>query len=93
MARDRTFVATYEVEQEPEFPGNGEWGCPVYGYAADGAHWENRRLRVPEPQRLFPYPDDFAFVGRRGSIQAQIGSSVPPLLARQVAQQVAESKR
>jgi DNA (cytosine-5)-methyltransferase 1 len=56
-------------------------------------HWENRRLRVPELQRLFTYPDDLAFVGRRASIQAQIGNSVPPLLARRVAEKVAESIR
>jgi hypothetical protein len=36
MAGDGTFAAAYEVEPEPEFPGDGEWGCPVYGYAADG---------------------------------------------------------
>ena len=56
-------------------------------------HWENRRLRVPELQRLFTYPDDFAFVGRRSSVQAQIGNSVPPLLAQKVAEQVARSIR
>lgn len=48
-------------------------------------HWENRRLRVPELRRLFTFPDDYEFVGRRISIQSQIGNSVPPLLARQVA--------
>jgi len=48
-------------------------------------HWENRRLRVPELKRLFTFPDDFEFVGRRSSIQAQIGNSVPPALARAVA--------
>lgn len=48
-------------------------------------HWENRRLRVPELRRLFTFPDDYAFVGRRGSVQSQIGNSVPPLLAQQVA--------
>jgi DNA (cytosine-5)-methyltransferase 1 len=52
-------------------------------------HWENRRLRIPELRRLFTYPDDFEFVGRRNSVQAQIGNSVPPLLARRVAEQVA----
>lgn len=52
-------------------------------------HWENRRLRVPELRRLFTFPDDFDFVGRRRSVQAQIGNSVPPLLAQQVAAQVA----
>jgi DNA (cytosine-5)-methyltransferase 1 len=48
-------------------------------------HWENRRLRVPELRRLFTFPDDYEFVGRRISIQSQIGNCVPPLLARQVA--------
>jgi DNA (cytosine-5)-methyltransferase 1 len=52
-------------------------------------HWENRRLRIPELQRLFTYPDNFEFVGRRNSVQAQIGNSVPPLLAQRVAEQVA----
>jgi DNA (cytosine-5)-methyltransferase 1 len=47
-------------------------------------HWENRRLRVAELKRLFTYRDDFVFVGSRKSIQAQIGNSVPPLLARRV---------
>lgn len=56
-------------------------------------HWENRRLRVPELQRLFSYPDDFAFVGRRASIQSQIGNSVPPLLGQHVAQRIAECIR
>jgi len=54
-------------------------------------HWENRRLRVPELKRLFTYPDNFAFVGSRSSVQAQIGNSVPPLLARQVAEAVLAS--
>lgn len=53
-------------------------------------HWENRRLRVPELRRLFTFPDDFVFVGKRASVQSQIGNSVPPLLAERVAAQVAE---
>jgi DNA (cytosine-5)-methyltransferase 1 len=52
-------------------------------------HWENRRLRVPELRRLFTIPDDYAFVGRRASVQSQVGNSVPPLLAEQVAAAVA----
>ena len=54
-------------------------------------HWENRRLRVPEQRRLFTFPDDFDFVGSRRSVQSQIGNSVPPLLARRVAEEVARS--
>lgn len=49
-------------------------------------HWENRRLRVPELRRLFTFPDGYDFVGKRASVQAQVGNSVPPLLARQVAE-------
>jgi DNA (cytosine-5)-methyltransferase 1 len=56
-------------------------------------HWENRRLRVPEIRRLFTFPDDFALVGRRASVQAQIGNAVPPLLARRVAECVADAVR
>ena len=47
-------------------------------------HWENRRLRVGELRRLFTYPDNFELVGSRASIQAQVGNSVPPLLAKKV---------
>ncbi len=54
-------------------------------------HWENRRLRVPELRRLFTFPDDFEFVGKRSSVQAQIGNAVPPLLAQRVAEQVART--
>ncbi|MFB7967719.1 DNA cytosine methyltransferase [Streptomyces rubiginosohelvolus] len=53
-------------------------------------HWENRRLRIPEMKRLFTFPDEFEFGGSRGSVQAQIGNSVPPALARQVAAAVLE---
>lgn len=54
-------------------------------------HWESRRLRVPELRRLFTFPDDFELVGRRVSVQAQMGNSVPPLLAEQVARAVASA--
>jgi DNA (cytosine-5)-methyltransferase 1 len=52
-------------------------------------HWENRRLRVSELKRLFTFPDQFQFVGSRTSVQAQIGNSVPPLLAQRVADSLA----
>jgi DNA (cytosine-5)-methyltransferase 1 len=47
-------------------------------------YWENRRLRVAELKRLFTFPDEFEFVGSRNSVQAQVGNSVPPLLAEKV---------
>jgi DNA (cytosine-5)-methyltransferase 1 len=51
-------------------------------------HWDNRRLRIPELRRLFTFPDGYAFVGRRMSVQAQVGNSVPPLLAQCVAESI-----
>ncbi len=54
-------------------------------------HWDNRRLRVSEAKRLFTFPDSFEFVGSRASVQAQLGNSVPPALARQVADSVADA--
>lgn len=54
-------------------------------------HWENRRLRVPELKRLFTYPDDFEFIGRRASVQVQVGNSVPPRLAQAVAEALANT--
>ncbi len=56
-------------------------------------HWENRRLRVGEIKRLFTFPDEFELVGSRASIQAQLGNSVPPLLAEKVARQVIEAAK
>lgn len=56
-------------------------------------HWANRRLRTAEVKRLFTFPDDFELVGSRASVQAQLGNSVPPLLARQVFVSVKRSLR
>ena len=52
-------------------------------------HWDNRRLRVGELRRLFTFPDDYDFVGKRSSVQSQIGNSVPPRLAQAVAERIA----
>ncbi|GEE00369.1 cytosine-specific methyltransferase [Gordonia spumicola] len=51
-------------------------------------HWENRRLRTAEVKRLFTFPDEFELVGTRGSVQAQLGNSVPPLLGQKVLENV-----
>jgi len=59
-------------------------------------HWKNRRLRVPELERLQGFPDSFQFFGTRKSIQVQLGNSVPPTLAYVVAaalREQLESKR
>jgi len=54
-------------------------------------HWDNRRLRVPEIKRLFGFPDDYLFVGKRVSIPSQLGNAVPPALAQHVVGQLANA--
>jgi DNA (cytosine-5)-methyltransferase 1 len=51
---------------------------------ARGSGGAVERLRLPELRRLFTFPDDFEFVGKRTSVQAQIGNAVPPLLAQRL---------
>jgi DNA (cytosine-5)-methyltransferase 1 len=53
-------------------------------------HWENRRLSVAEIKRIQTFPDDWEFVGGKGSVQKQLGNAVPPLLAKCIAEAVEE---
>ena len=53
-------------------------------------HWENRYFSLKEYKRLQGFPDDFAFVGNRASVIRQIGNSVSPYVAHQVALAVAK---
>ena len=47
-----------------------------------------RRLTIRELARLQGFPDDFIFAGPQTCQQAQIGNSVPPPLARRIAEQL-----
>ncbi|MDD5041704.1 MAG: DNA cytosine methyltransferase [Candidatus Peribacteraceae bacterium] len=55
-------------------------------------HWENRRLTLAERKRIQTFPDDFVFIGKRGSVQRQIGNAVPAkfgqVLAKEILRQV-----
>lgn len=51
---------------------------------------EHRPITHREAARLQSFPDDFKFFGTKIEIAKQIGNAVPPLLAAQVAQCVAD---
>lgn len=80
---------TFLLKLHPDRPSSTIQATP--GTYVGPFHWENRRLRVPEIKRLFAFPDDFDFVGSRGSVQKQLGNSVPPLLAEHVAAALASA--
>jgi DNA (cytosine-5)-methyltransferase 1 len=56
--------------------GGGTWG---YHYE------EPRPLTNRERARLFGYPDDFIFEGSITEVRRQIGNSVPPVAAKEIA--------
>ncbi len=51
-------------------------------------HWKNRKFTLEEFKRLQSFPDTYEFAGGLNSSLQQIGNSVPPLFAEQLAKAV-----
>nr|WP_277868644.1 DNA (cytosine-5-)-methyltransferase [Metamycoplasma orale] len=51
----------------------------------------NRAITPREAARLQSFDDDFVFLGNKTSVCTQIGNSVPPLLAKAIAEQIKNS--
>lgn len=51
---------------------------------------QQRTITVREAARLQSFPDDFEFIGSRGSAYQMIGNAVPPLLANAIAKAIYE---
>lgn len=62
------------------------------GGGTHGYHYDRDRvtLTLRERARLQTFPDSFLFSGTRTQIRAQIGEAVPPLVAKRLAQALAE---
>lgn len=58
----------------------GHWEGPF--------HWNNRRLSIKECAAIQTFPDDYIFYGSYYSVHKQIGNAVPPLLGKQVVEEL-----
>lgn len=62
------------------------------GGGTHGYHYDRDRvtLTLREKARLQTFPDTFLFYGRKTEVRAQIGEAVPPLVAKRMAEVLAE---
>jgi DNA (cytosine-5)-methyltransferase 1 len=69
--------------------GRPSWTIQAQPGSAIGPfHWLNRWLSVEEMARIQTFPRSLKFVGRRVSLQRQIGNAVPSLLAEILAREL-----
>lgn len=64
-------------------PGSGRFLHPV----------QDRTITIREAARLQSFPDNFLFLGSYIDMAAQIGESVPPLLAKAIAESILQTNR
>lgn len=64
-------------------PGSGRFFHPM----------QDRTITIREAARLHSYPDNFHFLGTYTDMAAQIGESVPPLLAKVIADCIVQESR
>lgn len=53
-------------------------------------HWHNRHFTIPELKRLQTFPDDYHIEGSPNVVLEQIGNSVPPRMARVIAEAISD---
>jgi hypothetical protein len=78
-----SFPTAFSFEIDPEFPGNGEWDCPVFNYGRDGrveptleSRWGTPMVLRVSPDAAAPWVGMFA-AGGLGGVRAVIGCPSP----------------
>lgn len=83
----RSRFSDFLYKANPETPVKTIIASP--GKYTGPLHWDNRYFSVREYMRLQGFPDDFRFSGNRSDIIRQIGNSVSPHIAYQLARAIA----
>jgi DNA (cytosine-5)-methyltransferase 1 len=83
----RSRFSDFLYKANPEAPVKTIIASP--GKYTGPLHWENRYFSIREYMRLQGFPDDFRFSGNRVDVIRQIGNSVSPLIAYQIARAIA----
>lgn len=84
----RSRFSDFLYKASPEAPVKTIIASP--GKYTGPLHWDNRYFSVREYMRLQGFPDDFQFHGNRADIIRQIGNSVSPHIAYQLALAIAQ---
>jgi len=84
----RSRFSDFLYKADPESPVKTIIASP--GKYTGPLHWENRYFSVKEYMRLQGFPDDFKLSGQRADKIRQIGNSVSPYVAYQMALAIAE---
>jgi DNA (cytosine-5)-methyltransferase 1 len=63
-------------------------GCTAISKGRFGHPEQNRAISLREAARLQSFPDSYNFMGSFTSITKQIGNAVPPLLAKNIAEEI-----
>lgn len=84
----RSRFSDFLYKANPETPVKTIIASP--GKYTGPLHWENRYFSQKEYMRLQGFPDDFKFSGDRTDVIRQIGNSVSPFVAYQLARAIAK---
>lgn len=84
----RSRFSDFLYKANPEAPVKTIIASP--GKYTGPLHWDNRYFSLKEYMRLQGFPDDFKFSGDRSDVIRQIGNSVSPYIAYQLARAIAK---
>jgi len=66
-------------------------GCVMISKGRFGHPEQDRAISLREAARLQTFPDSYIFAGNVGQIASQLGNAVPPLLAKRIADSLAQA--